>query len=309
MNIKRISRESIDVSKWDSLVRRAYNSLPYGYAWYLDAVSEHWEALILNDYDAILPLPFVKKMGFKLFVQPLFCQQLGPFSIRPLKEEEINCFLDSLPTQALRLNLSFSSGIQIPEKFSFLNPKQRINQIIDLDEDLDSIRKNYSKSTRKKLRNHGHQYADLEEIEDFEEVIKFYKRHLESKVSLQDNGYKIAARLFESAKENNAAFFYQIKNKKSNTWISKGMLITDEKRVINLFSATLKSEQGASRKNIDSLIEKFHEQKSIFDFEGSSIPGINEFFSSFGSKTTNYYTIDKVHPLLNLIYKLKALIK
>ena len=308
MDIKRVSRASIDVSKWNALVKHAHNSLPYGYAWYLDAVSEHWEALILNDYQAVLPLPFVKKMGFKLYVQPLFCQQLGPFSLEPLSEEEIINILDHLPKKALRLNLSFSTGINIPEQFSHLNSKQKINQIIKLENNIESLRGDYRRVSKRKLKNHGYKYTDLEEIHDPQEVISFYKQQLESKVHLKEKGYSTALKLFTKAIAMNAAYCYKFKNKETNESVSKGLVILDENRVINLFSATKKSATGANAKNIDLLLEKFYSNKSTFDFEGSSLPGINQFFNSFGPQTTFYYSIDKIHPILNLAYKLKALI-
>ena len=308
MSVKRVNRASIDVSKWNALIKQSHNSLPYGYAWYLDAVSENWEALILNDYEAVLPLPFVKKMGFKLYVQPLFCQQLGPFSLDPLSEEEIINILDHLPKKALRLNLSFSTEITIPDKFSFLNPKKRINQLIKLHKSIDQIKDDYRRTSKRKLKNHGHKYSGLEEIQDPKEVIGFYKQQLESQVHLKEKGYSTALKLFIKAIEMNSAYCYKFKNKENNEWVSKGLVILDENRVINLFSATKKSAKGANAKNIDLLLEKFHSSKKVFDFEGSSLSGVNQFFNSFGPQTTFYYSIDKVHPILNLAFKLKALI-
>ncbi len=309
MNIKRISRPEINKDKWDDTLRKAYNTMPYGYSWYLDAVCEQWDAIILNDYEAILPLPFVKKMGLRLYIQPLFCQQLGPFSEQPLSEEQFIEILNHLPKNALRLNLNFSAGITIPEKFNDLNPTPRINQIIDLNLSLESIKNNYHRIAKRDLKSYSSNFSTLEKVENISEVIEFYQEQLESKVQLKAKGYQTALNLFKSAQANKAGYFYRFKNVQTNQWVSKGMVIHDKNRVINLFSATNRSEPGANRKNIDLLIEKFQSNKQVFDFEGSSLPGVNQFFNSFGPQKTTYYSIDKINPLLKLIYSIFALIK
>ena len=65
MSIRRLKRDEINSEKWNKTIKLAYNSMPYGYTWYLDAVSKQWEALVFDDYQAVLPLPFIKKMGLK----------------------------------------------------------------------------------------------------------------------------------------------------------------------------------------------------------------------------------------------------
>ena len=113
--------------------------------------------------------------------------------------------------------------------------------------------------------------------------------------------------LFQRAKENKMAKFYQMKNIHSNRTAAMGVVILDEKRIINLFYSSDKNKEnyGAASIYIYKLIALYKSKKKIFDFEGSNIPGIYRFFKSHGALDTYYTSIDRMHPLLKLIHKAK----
>ena len=89
-----IEHKDIDFEKWDACVANSFNRLIYGFSWYLDVVCDDWDALVLNDYEAVFPLPKRKKWGIEYVYHPFFCQQLGVFS---KKEVAIELFLNSIP--------------------------------------------------------------------------------------------------------------------------------------------------------------------------------------------------------------------
>ena len=59
--IKYLQHKEIDKAKWDACIEQAPNGLIYSYSWYLDAMSKHWDALVLKDYEAVMPLTWNKK--------------------------------------------------------------------------------------------------------------------------------------------------------------------------------------------------------------------------------------------------------
>ena len=61
--IKHLLRNQIDSDKWDACITNAPQKLPYGFSWYLDIACENWSALVLNNYAAVMPLPYKKKVG------------------------------------------------------------------------------------------------------------------------------------------------------------------------------------------------------------------------------------------------------
>lgn len=311
MDIRRINNIDIDESKWNQAIKEAYNSTPYGYTWYLNAVCDNWDALIINDYEVVLPLPFVTKFGFKLYTQPILSQQLGPFSKEALGENTIRLLFNNLPVSPWRLNLNLSTEITVPKTYSFLNPVKRVNQVIDLDQSMEDIELKFNRSVRRNLKAGLENLGPLESLNDPKEVTEFYKNILKDKVNLDREAYKRTLNLFKVAEENNMAKFYQIRHKTSGLPVCKGAVLLDDKRVINLFSTSLKTKdaKGAATLYIYLLLKKFQSEKKVFDFEGSNIPEINKFFTSFGAETTYYYSIDKMHPLLKLIYKAKVYLR
>jgi hypothetical protein len=56
-----LKHTEIDKYKWDACITRASNSLVYAYSWFLDVVSPNWDALILDDYTAVMPITHRKK--------------------------------------------------------------------------------------------------------------------------------------------------------------------------------------------------------------------------------------------------------
>ena len=63
--IQFLKRDKIDEQKWNNAVEQSLNSLPYAYSWYLDSVAENWAALVLGDYQTIMPLVWLHKLGIK----------------------------------------------------------------------------------------------------------------------------------------------------------------------------------------------------------------------------------------------------
>ncbi|HTN35494.1 MAG TPA: hypothetical protein VL053_00380, partial [Arachidicoccus sp.] len=80
-----LTRSDLNVNQWDSLVRDSANGRAYALSFYLDTMTGgNWNAVVLGDYEAILPLPFRKKWGLKLIANPAFSQQLGIIWSRPV---------------------------------------------------------------------------------------------------------------------------------------------------------------------------------------------------------------------------------
>ncbi|MEA2107399.1 MAG: hypothetical protein U9P82_11900, partial [Bacteroidota bacterium] len=93
--INHLQNAQIDKQKWDLTIENSHNGLVYALSWYLDVVSPGWNALVLGDYEAVMPLPVKQKFGLEYLVQPPFCQQLGVFC-SPDNENNDQYLLDQL---------------------------------------------------------------------------------------------------------------------------------------------------------------------------------------------------------------------
>ena len=71
--IKYLSHSQIAPPRWAALL--AACGTVHVYSWYLDIVHPGWEALVDDDYQAVMPLTGGKKFGVNYLFQPYFVQQ------------------------------------------------------------------------------------------------------------------------------------------------------------------------------------------------------------------------------------------
>ncbi len=88
-HIRYLKRQEIDPAKWDACIDKAPNGLVYAYSFYLDNMARQWDALVWNDYEAVMPLTWNKNWGIKYLYQPPLTQQLGIFcGMEPESQKE-----------------------------------------------------------------------------------------------------------------------------------------------------------------------------------------------------------------------------
>ncbi|WP_026763142.1 hypothetical protein [Sediminibacterium salmoneum] len=76
-NIEILSSHEIDKIKWNTLVNDSKNGLVYAQSDFLDRMADNWAAVIVGDYESILPIPYRKKWGISYSYSVPFVQQLG----------------------------------------------------------------------------------------------------------------------------------------------------------------------------------------------------------------------------------------
>ena len=111
-NIKYIPYGQLDKMKWDSCITNADNGLIYAYSFYLDQMYRQWDALVLNDYEAVMPMTWNKKYGISYLYQPFLTAQLGVFG-KNITEERVSNFIQSIPSSFRLIEISLLSLIHI----------------------------------------------------------------------------------------------------------------------------------------------------------------------------------------------------
>src|SRR5439155_19223856 len=96
--IRYLTRNQLDTTKWDSAIDKAGNGLIYAYSFYLDKMSQHWDALVLNDYEAVMPLAWNRKYGISYIDQPFLTAQLGLFG-ENISPGILTTFLNAIPSK------------------------------------------------------------------------------------------------------------------------------------------------------------------------------------------------------------------
>src|SRR3712207_5060172 len=85
-----LQRSDIDTARWDACIANALNGLIYAKSYYLDALATHWHAIVADDYEIVMPLPFRRKYGIRYVYMPAFTQQLGCFSSAEIPDGVLN---------------------------------------------------------------------------------------------------------------------------------------------------------------------------------------------------------------------------
>lgn len=144
MDIRYLSREEIDKTKWNSCVHYAANGNVFGYIWYLDNVAKEWDALVEGDYESVFPLVWKKTWwGGRKLVQPPWMRELGIYSIHVLSKPRIKAFVDAIPPEFKRIAIHLNEQNFLPEAEGFRMEPQTNYQLL-LQPDYEEIADGFS---------------------------------------------------------------------------------------------------------------------------------------------------------------------
>ena len=155
-NIQYLTNQQIDKARWDHCIDNAGNGLIYAYSFYLDTMAENWDALVMNDYEVVMPLTWKKKYGIRYLYQPFLTAQLGVFG-KIVTEQQCGDFIQAIPSKFRYIDISLNSGhiSGIPTGYSI----HRLNHILDLGKPYEDLYKNTGRTLRGTLRKLNRQAA------------------------------------------------------------------------------------------------------------------------------------------------------
>lgn len=302
--IRYLENKSIDKPKWDALIAECGNI--YAYSWYLDIVHPGWDALVDDNYQAVMPLTGGKKFGVNYLFQPFFVQQLGVFSKTPMTEGKLKDFLDAIPEKyrfcELRLNESNTLDNDI-EEFEYHR-----NILLDLNQDIQSLRANYHQNTKRNLaKAETHNLLLLETVQPQQVVDLFRNNRGALLEKWGDAEYGVLLRLVEEAEKHDAAFVLGVTDQEGGDPFCAAIFMQTNDRITFLFSGL--NEEGkqcqAMTYLIDQVIQRHANQPITFDFEGSDNDNLARFYLGFGGREVRYpgYSFNRMSPMGKALLK------
>jgi len=283
--IKYLSQNNLDIKKYDACIANATNSRIYAFSWYLNCVTDNWDALVYNDYEAVMPLPTRKKYGINYIYLPPWVQQLGVFSENEIENKLICKFIQKIPKKNVLIDYYFNSQ----NRFSGNSVNNRINFILPLNKGFETIKKNYNKN-RKRITNKDIINYTIDKKGDKNDFLTLYKNQIKNYRTQKDS----ISRLQYLMNTNNG--FVNIWNVLKNDKIVAGLIwLKDKKRITYLVPV---ATVDAKKDNIptfivNELIKEHQYTDYILDFEGSMVEGIAQFYKSFGAISEEYYWYKK----------------
>lgn len=287
-------RESgaLDRQAWDACIRRAGRQF-YGYSWYLDRVCSRWSALVWEDYRAVFPLPWHRKLGVRRVIPPFFCQQLGIFSdstdVPPLA-----AWLEAIPRsfRSIRLQLPGDSS-PLPRGWY---AEERLNLILPLDDTADVLQKAYDSNTRRNLKKAQQAGLNTDGELNGAGLSVLIRQHQGPKVpELRNSDFGRIGHIVDDALSRGSARMIRVFAPDNiRETLAAACFVLGPRGPVYLFGTSTPSgrENGAMVMAFDTAIsEMAGHPGQCLDFEGSVIPGLERFYRGFGAVPEPYLAL------------------
>lgn len=304
MEFKLLKREEIDDKRWNGCVHFALSAPPYGYTWYLDVVAPEWEGIVVDEYKMVMPVIRAKKWGIAYSYQPFFTQQLGIFTSQAIDQRIVDEFFKRIPKDFRWIEMALNENNFAPKN---VDVKKRQNYLLDLKPAYEDIRKKYSGNILRKLKKAKKAELFIDKQIRPEELADFYRKHTANKIAdFKDSHYYMMMRLIYQILHYHMGFLVGVRDKNNNL-LAVNCILQHPQRVINLMPSSNEqgNKNGAMAFLLDFVIQQRAGNYQFFDFEGSMIPGVAQFFKGFGARPVDYYfvKINRLPKILRIFKK------
>lgn len=285
-HIQYFTHKEIDKKKWDDCIDKAGNGLIYVYSFYMDHMSPGWDALVLGDYEAILPLTWKRKYGVYYLYQPFLTAQSGVFG-KNITEQLLNNFIQAIPAKFKLIEISLNSGnrFNYAPGFSIL----RNNYVLNLNKPYKELQQAYSENIKRNIKK-ANQAGCTAQI-DFaaEKVIDLALKQMSGYHKESSENVERFSKLYQFLHAKQMATTYGILNNQQEVVASCVFFFSHNRAYYILVGNHPDSKAiGASHTLIDIFIKDHAGKNMLLDFEGSDIPNLAHFYSSFGAMEEKY---------------------
>ena len=299
--IRYIAHNQIDTQRWDECISQSPDGLVYAWSWYLDVVHPGWEALVEDDYEAVMPLTGGKKFGINYLFQPFFTQKFGVFGKKEVSKEKIEEFLAAIPEKfkfaEFRINKSTTYQVE-----------NHHNIELDLSEKYEVLAENYNSNTKRDLAKAKKEKLQIIENAEPLAIIELFRKNRGKKIEKWgDKEYNRLLNLVEAAKKHDSCLVLGSQNA-DNQLVTGAFFMISHKKIVFLFSGADESNKELHGLTflLDFVIEKYSGTDYILDFEGSDNEGLARFYKGFGGKEIFYSEVkfNKLNKISNFALKI-----
>lgn len=283
--IQIISAREVDPEKWNHCIGSHSHGLIYSRKEYLDELCDHWQALILQDYKAILPLPWRRKYGVRYAYIPSFVQQTGITGTASEAERQ------ALFTQVHRfvqygdIHLNFSHHPQ-PD----FPVTARTNFVIDLSPSIEQVRRAYRNDLRENIRKAAANELQYSKALPAEAILHFREQYAPRFEKMHTEDFERFNKLCELYQQTGKCLARKVSTP-TGIVLATAVLLKDERRIYHLMNTTLPEGRALAANHflIDQVLAEFAGTAFCFDMEGSERPGVKQFYAGFGPVNQPYF--------------------
>jgi len=263
----------------------------YCYSWYLDAVSDNWGALVMGDYDFIMPIPFTIKKNQSVLYQPFFSQQLNILGRELPSVEVINSFIACIPEKFKLAHFNLpnyliqdANGYEIEEV---------VFQSLDLSKAYEVLSTDYSTNAKRQIKKAVKIELKIIEHNDLNAFLQLFKEAVGNKLGFAEDNYSRLKKLMKVGLVLKAGRLVAVQ--KGDEVLAMGYFFIQDDRVTYLKGASTQEgrDTGAMYFLMDALINEYASTNRVFDFGGSKVESIAEFYRKLGGKDEIYLSFSK----------------
>ncbi len=285
-DIRFVSNDQINRSKWDQCIDSSAHPLLYAKSLYLDQFCPDWQALVLNDYQAVMPLTGRIKWGIQYLYQPFLCAQLGVFGGKT-DQPVMAAFLQNIPRKYRYIDICLNAGNDLPAGTPGLY--FRDNYVLSLKPEIGELTQHYRENTLRNIRKAEKAGLTVETGFSFDVVIKLARKEKRTAGNGDTREFLQLHALLHEMKNPEQVQSWGVRNKEGE-WIATALFFFHANRAYYILVGNTPEgrESGASHLLIHSFIEKQAGTCLLLDFEGSDVPGLAFFYSGFGATLEKY---------------------
>lgn len=283
--IRYFRRQELDDTKWNACIDAATNGRIYAYSFYLDCMAGQWHALVLGDYEAVMPLTWRNKWSVYYLYQPAFCAQLGVFgkTVTPALVEQ---FLRAVPSRYQYWD--FYGNQQNLLATADFPANRRVNYVLPLQHPYDTLAKQYRENIRRNIRKAKSYGCVVDRATPVEAILELAKAQPQQGDTKGD-AFERFQKLHDILQEKGMVKNYGIRSDKGELLASAVFTFSHQRAYYILVGNHPNGRTlGASHLLIDAFIEDHAGTERMLDFEGSDIRNLAFFYSSFGAVEEHY---------------------
>lgn len=279
--------------------------------WWMDAVcgEDNWDVLIVEkggEIVASMPIYIKQKCGLKYITQGKLTQTNGIHIRYPenqkyekrlsYEKEVMNDIIDQieqLDVAYYQQNFHYSVTNWLPFYWRGFEQTTRYTCVIEDLSDLDEIYNNFSKNNRKIIRN-AEKEANVYITDDLNLFYDLNNKVFERQGLSIPYEFDLISRLDNACKQNNSRIMIAAEDK-DYTVHSIIYLVWDAQSAYLIMSGTDPDHRDSNFKSllVWEGIKYASQVTQKFDFEGSMIENISDFFRKFGAVQKPYFSISK----------------
>ncbi len=286
-SIQILSSQQIDKQKWNACLHAANNTIIYAYFDYLQLITDSWAGIVVNDYKAVMPLPFRRKLGIRYAYDVPFIQQLGLFGNYDDK------LLKEVITVAIKYiqygDFFFNSENNVTSVLP--NVRCAENYVLSLSSSYKNIYKNYNKHLQTKLKKWSKNKLSFKISDDVEgSVLLFQNIYSHRLPQIKKKNFQQLKTLAVYLLLSQQCFVGNV-YKEETDLVASALFFKDDNRIYNILPSTTTEGRKVNAMHflLDNIIQQHAESRMILDFEGSDVPGIKAFYQSFGATNQPYF--------------------